>query len=376
MAVSLRDRLGIDFPLFAFSHCRDVVAAVSKAGGFGVFGAVSSSPQEREVELSWIDEHVDGRPYGVNLIYPEKVVGRDLSREQVAASIPAEHRDFVVDLLRRHDVALDPAALASHEDGLLNLRSEERVNEMLDVAFSHPIGLIANALGVPPKHMIEMGRAHSVPVAALVGSKHHAMRQAAAGVDIIIAQGTEAAGHCGEISTLVLVPEVVRALRDDYPEVPVLAAGGVATGEQMAACIAAGAAGVWTGSVWLTTAEAETAESIKDKLIAAGSSDTVRSRGRTGKPARQLRSAWTDAWEDAANPRPLPMPLQALIAEPALRKVEALADKGHDGACRLNSYFVGQGVGLIDSRLSARQVVANFREGCADAVIRLTHDLM
>ena len=188
---------------------------------------------------------------------------------------------------------------------------------MLDASFRHPIRLIANALGVPPKAMIEMGRKHGVPVAALVGAKEHALRQVAAGVDILVVQGTEAGGHCGEVSTMVLVPEVIKAIKP-IRDVPVLAAGGIMTGRQMAACMAMGAAGVWTGSVWLATVESETTEIFREKMIAASSRDAVRSKGRTGKPARQLRSVWTDAWDRGPDsPGALPMPLQSIISRDA-----------------------------------------------------------
>ena len=231
----------------------------------------------------------------------------------------------------------------------------------LEVAFSHPIKLIANALGVPPQIMLDMGKKHGVAVAALVGAKEHAIKQAQAGVDILIASGTEAGGHCGEVSTMVLVPEVCRAIQP-HGDVPVLAAGGIVSGCQMAAAMAMGASGAWCGSVWLTTTEAETIPVIKDKLLAAGSRQTVRSRSRTGKFSRQLKSAWTDAWEQPGAPDPLPMPLQTLVAVPAMKKVDKLAETGHEGAQKLATYYVGQGVGLMNETRSVRQVVQEFRE--------------
>jgi NAD(P)H-dependent flavin oxidoreductase YrpB (nitropropane dioxygenase family) len=204
-------------------------------------------------------------------------------------------------------------------------------------------------------------------VAALVGTAEHARRQLAAGVDLIVAQGTEAGGHTGEISTMVLVPEVV----DAVAPLPVLAAGGIATGRQMAAALALGASGVWCGSVWLTTEEAETAPAVKEKMLAATSRDTLRSRSRTGKPARQLRSAWTDAWEGPDSPGTLPMPLQMIIAEPAMRQIDKLAESGHEGARELSNYFVGQCVGLMNTVKPARQVVYDMVEEFADALERL-----
>jgi len=202
-----------------------------------------------------------------------------------------------------------------------------------------------------------------------VGAREHAVRQVAAGVDIIIAAGGEAGGHCGEVSTLVLVPEVIEAIRP-VSDVPVLAAGGIVTGRQMAACMAMGAAGAWTGSVWLTTAEAETSPAVREKLVRASSRDTVRSRSRTGKPSRQLRSPWTDAWE-LGGPEPLPMPLQSLVSEPALHKIDKLALGGHEGARRLATYWVGQGVGLMNHETSVRQVMQEFQEDFLEAYERL-----
>ncbi|HWX79833.1 MAG TPA: nitronate monooxygenase family protein [Steroidobacteraceae bacterium] len=366
MKSSICERLGVEFPLFAFSHCRDVVAAVSRAGGFGVLGATRHTPASIEIELNWIDEHVDGKPYGLDVLIPENLATRGeqgVTARSLAARIPQEHRDFVADLLKRNNV---PPPAEPVRDGAAPYDPGEAL-EVLDAAFSHPIKLIANALGVPPPSMIELGKRHGVPVAALVGAKEHAIRQVKAGVDILVVQGGEAGGHCGEVSTLVLVPEVLKAMKP-LGDIPVLAAGGIMTGRQMAACMAMGAAGVWTGSVWLATSESETSEVFREKMIAATSRDTVRSRGRTGKPSRQLRSSWTDAWEKPGSPSPLPMPYQSLISEGALRAVERSAAAGNPAARDLVTYFVGQGVGLIDSVKSARQVVEEFKLDFADAL--------
>jgi NAD(P)H-dependent flavin oxidoreductase YrpB (nitropropane dioxygenase family) len=112
--------------------------------------------------------------------------------------------------------------------------ADQGAKALLDVAFSHPIKLIANALGVPPEWMVKMGKDNDVKVAALLGTKEHAIAQVKAGVDILVVSGTEAGGHCGSVSTMVLVPEVHRAIQP-YGDVPILAAGGIVTGEQMAA---------------------------------------------------------------------------------------------------------------------------------------------
>jgi len=364
--------LGIDFPLVAFSHCRDVVAAVSRAGGFGVLGATAFTIDQLDLELKWIDDHIDGKPYGIDVLIPENLsikYEKGVTTRSLVERIPQQHKDFVHKLLSRHGIEPSQAieeGRVRRPDAPVPFQPEYAL-KLLEAAFQHPIKLIANALGVPPQAMIDMGRQHGVPVAALVGAPEHAVRQVKAGVDIIVAQGGEAGGHCGEVSTIVLIPEVLRAIKP-IRDLPVLAAGGIMTGRQMAACMAMGAAGVWTGSVWLATTESETSEIFRQKMIEARSRDTVRSKGRTGKPSRQLRSTWTDAWEGPASPGALPMPLQSLISEPALHDADLAAERGNAKAREMVTYFVGQGVGLVDSVKSTRAVVKEFMEEFVEAI--------
>jgi NAD(P)H-dependent flavin oxidoreductase YrpB (nitropropane dioxygenase family) len=372
MKTAICDMLGIGFPVVAFSHCRDVVAAVTNAGGFGVLGASSHSPQELEQELTWIDQQVDGRPYGVDIVCPERFEGKglDLTQDQLVAMVPVEHREYVAKLLAEHGVTLDQ--IGDEPFRMIQSLSDTIGEELLDVSFRHPIKLIANALGVPPQFMIDRANAEGVPVAALVGAKEHAVKQVQAGVDVLVVQGTEAGGHCGEVTTMVLVPEVLEAIKS-IRDVPVLAAGGIVTGRQVAASIALGAAGAWTGSVWLTTEEAETAPYTVEKMLAASSRDTVRSKGRTGKFSRQLRSAWTDAWTvDAKGPGALPMPLQSVVSENVLRRLDVLAENGNQGARELATYWVGQGVGLMNRVRPAREVVREMIEDYLAAVERVS----
>lgn len=363
------DLLEIEFPLIAFSHCRDVVVEVSKAGGFGVLGAARFSTDTLETELNWIDEHIDGHPYGVDLIAPTSmaVTNEDDATDAIKKRIPQEYFDFASSILQRHDI--DASNLYTEDYKRNAFLTECRAGSIIDVAFSHPIKLIANALGVPPPYMIEMGKARGVTTAALIGTREQALKQVQAGVDVVVASGTEAGGHCGDVSTLVLVPEVCSALRDSG--VPVVAAGGIVTGRQMAACMAMGAAGVWTGSVWLTCAESDTPPALKEKMLRASSRETVRSRSRTGKHSRQLRSPWTDAWEQASAPKPLPMPLQSQVTENPLARVTKLAELGHAGAQQLATSWVGQGVGLMSSTQSARAIVYEFMQDYLDAAERL-----
>ncbi len=375
MRTEVCETFGIEFPLFAFSHCRDVVAAVTAAGGLGVLGAVAYTPERLEEELRWLDDHVGGRPYGVDVLVPGKLanVAAEAGRDEhggaarMLAAVPKEHWDFLAHLFTKYGVPAPDLTAAGSPGGVGRQVTAEGATELIDVALAHPIRLIASALGPPPPIMVEKARAAGIAVAALVGTVEHARRQVTAGADIIVAQGGEAGGHTGEISTMVLVPEVV----DAVAPLPVLAAGGIATGRQMAAAMALGAAGVWCGSVWLTTEEAETAPTVKQKMLAATSRDTVRSRSRTGKPARQLRSAWTEEWDGPDSPGALPMPLQMIVAEGAMRPIDKAAERGNEGARQLANYFVGQVVGLMNTVKPARQVVYDMIEEFADAIDRL-----
>lgn len=360
--------LGVEFPIFAFSHCRDVVAAVTNAGGLGVLGAVAHSPERLQNELTWIEEQTGGKPYGVDLLLPAKYVGAEsggTDAGQARELLPEEHRAFVDELLARYGVTA-PAAPPRRSGGGLNI-SPKGYEPLLEVAFAHDIRLIASALGPPPEDLVQRAHDRDVLVAALAGTTRHARRHAAAGVDLIVAQGTEAGGHTGEVATMVLVPEVV----DAVAPVPVLAAGGIARGRQIAAALALGAEGVWCGSVWLTTEEAETVPVVKEKFLAATSSDTVRSRSMTGKPARMLRTAWTDEWERPENPDPLGMPLQtALVTEPQIR-INQAATHPDAQARQLATYFVGQVVGSLDRVRPTRSVVLDMVEEFIDTIGRL-----
>lgn len=365
MRTWLTERFGIEVPVAGFSHCRDVVAAITNAGGLGVLGAVLFTPEQLDVELRWLDEQTRGRPYGVDLLVPAKLAATDQNPDVLASQIPAEHRQFVQGLLRAYGV-LGPDDEYRIEPARPNM-APDMVEASLRVVFSHPVALVANALGPPPPIMIEMAKERGVCVAALVGTTRHAMKQKDAGVDLIVAQGYEAGGHTGEIATMVLTPEVVEAV---HPT-PVLAAGGIATGRQLAASLALGAVGAWTGSVWLTTDESDADPVVKQKLLRARSSDTVRSRARTGKPARQLRTPWHTAWDRPDAPDPLPMPLQGMLVLPAMRRISAAAQQGNSGAQDLDSYFVGQIVGSMRDQRPVKSVMYDFMRGLADSATEL-----
>lgn len=362
--------MNIELPILAFSHCRDVVAAVTNAGGCGVLGATAHTPEQLAVDLRWIEQQVHGRPYGVDLLIPPRYAGADsdgLDAAALDALIPDGHRLWLDNLLERYGIPVVKAGNGL-ERRFAGMRIDPKsMAPLLDVAFEHDIALVASALGPPPPHLIDRARASGVRVAALAGNVEHAKSHVQAGADLIVAQGTEAGGHTGQIATLVLVPEVV----DAVAPVPVIAAGGIGNGRQVAAALALGAEGVWCGSVWLTTEEAETPLPVRKKYLAAGAGDTVRSRCITGKPARMLRTAWTDEWEHPDAPEPLMMPLQPLLVGEALERIERVANHSDSGANELVTYFVGQVVGSMRSVKPARQVVLDMVEEFIDALARL-----
>jgi NAD(P)H-dependent flavin oxidoreductase YrpB (nitropropane dioxygenase family) len=148
--------------------------------------------------------------------------------------------------------------------------------------------------------------------------------------------------------------------------VPVLAAGGIASGRQLAAALALGAAGGWAGSVWLSAEEDVANAVIKDKFLAATSSDTERNKTRTGKPARQLLSRWHEEWSAPGAPPPLPMPLQPMLTLEAWGRIDAAAEQGHVGAIALESFFVGQVVGGFAQIRPTQEVVRDIVEDCKE----------
>jgi len=341
MQTEVAQKLGIEFPIFAFTHCRDVVVAVSKAGGFGVLGAVGFTPEQLKTELEWIDEHIGDKPYGVDIVIPGKYEGmgeldpeklEDMLREMV----PAGHREFASKILSDHGVPEMPEGGEARE--LIGWTEATATPQVLE-ALRHPkMKLIANALGTPPAEIIDEIHEAGRLVAALCGSSHQALKHKAAGVDIIIAQGTEGGGHTGEIGSMVLWPEVIEAVAPT----PVLAAGGIGTGKQVAAALAMGAQGAWTGSLWLTVEEADIPPGQMDSYLRATSRDTVRSRSWTGKPCRMLRNDWTQAWETAGNPEPLGMPLQYMVSGMAVAATNKYPNETVDVAFNPVGQVVGQ----------------------------------
>ncbi|CDR15267.1 NAD(P)H-dependent flavin oxidoreductase [Streptomyces iranensis] len=360
MQTELSTRLGVEHAVFGFTPFPAVAAAISRAGGFGVLGAVRyGAGEELARDLDWMEAHTDGRPYGLDVVMPAKKV-EGVTEADIEAMIPEGHRAFVRETLAKHGVP----ELAEGEVSGWRITGwlEQVARSQLDVAFDYPVKLLANALGSPPADVVARAHDHGILVAALAGSARHALHHKEAGLDVIVAQGYEAGGHTGEIASMVLTPEVVRAV----DPLPVLAAGGIGSGEQIAAGLALGAQGVWIGSLWLTTEEAELhSAALIRKLLAAGSGDTVRSRALTGKPARQLRTEWTDAWEGPDGPGPLPMPLQGLLVAEAVSRIQKYEVEPLLGTP------VGQIVGRMDSVRPVQAVFDELTRGFERAIDRV-----
>ncbi len=365
MKNALCEKIGMDYPIFAFTHCRDVVVAVSKAGGIGVLGAVGFTPEQLKEELDWIDEHIGDKPYGVDIVIPEKYEGMgDMSSEELEAQlwkmVPQEHIDFAQKLLA--DAGVPEWPDGSNTMGLLGW-TEATATPLLEEALTRPqCRLIANALGTPPAEKIKQVQDSGRLIGALCGKVKQAVAHKEAGLDFVVGQGGEGGGHTGDVGSIVLWPQIIDAIGDT----PFLAAGGVGNGRQIAAALAMGAAGVWTGSLWLTVEEAHTQPAQKESLLKAESSDTVRSRSWTGKPCRMLRNQWTEAWEQADTPDPLGMPLQGLVTSDGMRRTSSYADKGECQSVAFNP--CGQVIGQINQVESCRDVMYRLLEEYIDAV--------
>jgi NAD(P)H-dependent flavin oxidoreductase YrpB (nitropropane dioxygenase family) len=367
MRTELCDRFGIEYPIFVFTPSEKVAAAVTRAGGLGVLGCVRfNEADDLENVLQWMDENTDGKPYGVDVVMPAKVPTEGTSVD-INKLIPQTHREFVDKTLADLGVPPLPDDEEKSEGVLGWLHSVARSH--VEVALKHPIKLIANALGSPPKDVIDQAHAAGVPVAALAGSAKHALRHAENGVDIVIAQGHEAGGHTGEIASMVLVPEVVDALGGSAA---VLAAGGIGSGRQVAAALALGAQGVWMGSAFLTAAEYDLGvrgssgvSVIQEAMLAATSSDTVRRKIYTGKPARLLKSRWTDAWDAEGAPEPLPMPLQNILVSEAHQRMNEAKDP------TAVAMPVGQIVGRMNEIRPVADIIAELVSGFDEASKRL-----
>ncbi|MFK4508403.1 nitronate monooxygenase family protein [Bradyrhizobium daqingense] len=308
--------------------------------------------------------YTGGRPYCIDVLFANKV-GQVVPMSQRLSALPKEHLDFVEKIL---DEAGIPPLPPEVEAGMLRDKppghghTEEGVLEVLEVVERHPQAkFVLSAMGAPSPYVVDRLHSKGIIVGAMAGSSEHALKQVQSGVDIVVAQGSEAGGHTGTISSMVLWPEVV----DAVSPVPVLAAGGVGTGRHLAAAFALGAEGVWCGSIWLGSPESELSPAMRKRFIAARSQDAIQRKYDTGKPLRGLRSKWTDAWDAPEAPQPLPLAAQKLLVAPALKRFE-LAD-----AADYMGYMCGQIVGRINEELPVRDIVSRLTIECDATLERL-----
>lgn len=365
MRTELVTMFDLDVPVCGFSHCRDVVIALSKAGGLGVLGTARYSPEQFDIELDKIDAALDGRPYGVTIIFPTpKADSAATDPESLAAQIPDDYWAYVHGLARRFDLPVDESTRnAESTDGVVNSYplTRDHALAILDVVRKHPVSLVSSAIGAPPADAVAELHGKGVRVCGQVGDPKHVKRHLDAGVDLIVATGTEAGGHTGDIASLVLIPQVVKAAGG----VPVLAAGGISTGRHLTASLALGAQGVWMGSAWLVSQEGELPDPLKLKLVAASSADTIRSRSLSGRMARQLRTPWVDAWEEDSAPSPLPAPLQGVLVKEAQA---GMMKRGHEDVLGTP---VGQAVGEMNAVRSVGEIVRDIMTDSVEAAERI-----
>lgn len=333
---------GLAHPVFAFAHSVPVAAAVSRCGGLGTYGATRRTPQEIRDELAALRRLAPDAPIGVNLVLPPGMPEDD-DPQVLERALPERHKAFVAGLYAKYDVP------PPRRRGMRTrfLRSNEVARAQMQAVLESDVDLVACGIGAPAD-FVERCKRGGKRIVALCGSVRHARRAIDAGADLLVAQGHDSAAHTGPIGTFSLVPEVVEAAGT----VPVLAAGGVMTGRHVAASLALGAQGAWTGSIWLATEEYAIHPVLLDKLIAAGSEDTVITRAESGKTFRQLRSAWSDEWAAPDAPRPLAMPLQDVLVGDLLGAIDDHA------VAPLMHYAVGQGVAWIRERRTVAEVYA------------------
>ncbi len=359
LRTKLCDMLGIEFPIIAFTHCKDVLVAVINAGGFSVLGEAMHSPDEIAADTKWIRDRIDGKPFGIDLVLPASVPPAG-TLDELAAEIPESHRQFAKTIKEKYDVPDPKGPIALHQWGGLN---QAMARAQLDVLLEERVPVICSGLG-NPAFILETAHERGIKVFGLVGKTRQAKREVEAGVDAIIAQGYDAAGHTGSMGTFSIVPEVVSIAGDT----PVIAAGGVTTGQHLAAALCLGASGVWTGTLWLASRESDEDMIIKEKLIAATAEDTDYSRSISGMPMRTLKCVWTEEWSKPEAPAPLATPYQMLLSADY---IQASNDHKRED---LMTEAAGQGVAFVTAMKPARQIVIDLVEEALDTFDRLTSE--
>ena len=343
----LCDSLGIEYQIIAFTHCKDVVAAVTNAGAFAVMGETHHTPEEIDADIKWIREKVGDKPFGIDLVFPASVPPT-ATIDELKAKIPKAQRDFTDDIKRRYELP-EPKKVPELYD--LGWMTQDVPRKQLEVVLDNNVAVLASGLG-SPVFILEAAHARGMQVWGLVGKPRQAKRQLEAGVDAIIAQGIDAGGHTGNIGTFSIVPQV-HAMAGDTP---VIAAGGITTGRHLAGAIALGAAGVWTGTLWLASRESDREMIIKEKILAAKATDTSYSDCISGFTMRTLKSKWHEEWARPDAPRAAAPPYQLLLF--AEIKQSAMDWQISDFVTEAS----GQGVDFITEMKPARQIVFDLAE--------------
>jgi NAD(P)H-dependent flavin oxidoreductase YrpB (nitropropane dioxygenase family) len=365
MRTELAANLDIELPIFAFSHCRDVIAAVTQAGGLGVLGAAWMTTEELEMSIRWIENEVGGKPFGVDLVFPGTAMDDELAPEQYLRAIPEGHLSFVKRLLDEgalSDLSPEDRDAYMVENAKKMAMTNTKSHEQLELALAHDsVSVVVGALGVTPEWVVKEAQARGVQVGALVGSAKHAAKQREAGVDFMVAQGTEAGGSVGSIASMVLWPQVVEAAAG----VPVLAAGGVTRGSHLLAALSLGCQGVWIGSLWLGTVESELTDEGRAMLFKAGSEDAVVDTIMTGKQGRMLRTKYVDGWHGPDAPEPLTWPMQSILNGYSYRRAERARNLDYW------TYSVGQAVGDMNGPTTVRHEFERMLNEYVDALENL-----
>ena len=360
LRTKLCDMLGIEFPIIAFTHCKDVVVAVINAGGFAVLGEAMHTPDEIAADIKWIRERVDGKPFGIDVVVPASVPPAGALGE-LMGKIPESHRAFARKIKEKYGVPDPKGPVALHQWGGLN---QEMARAQLEVLLDERVPVLASGLG-SPVFILEAAHERGIKVFGLVGKTRQAKRQIEAGVDAVIAQGYDAAGHTGSMGTFSIVPEVVSIAGDT----PVIAAGGVTTGRHLAAALCLGAAGVWTGTLWLASRESDVDMIVKEKILAATAEDTSYSSCISGMTMRTLKCPWTEEWSRPEAPRPLSAPYQMLLS------ADYIQGANDHRRADLMTEAAGQGVGFVTTMKPARQIVFDLVDEALTAIEELTGEL-
>jgi NAD(P)H-dependent flavin oxidoreductase YrpB (nitropropane dioxygenase family) len=357
LRTKLCETLGIEYPIVAFTHCKDVVAAVTNAGAFAVMGETHHSPDEIAADIKWIREKVGDKPFGIDLVFPASVPP-EATIDELKAKIPEEQREYTEEIKRRHEL---PTAKNTPELYDLGWMTQDLPRKQLEVVLDEKVAVLAAGLG-SPQFVLDSAHERGVQVWSLVGKPRQAKRALESGVDAIIAQGIDAGGHTGNIGTFSIVPQI-RAIAGDTP---VIAAGGITTGRHLAGAITLGAAGVWTGTVWLASRESDRDMIIKEKILAANATDTRYSDCVSGFTMRTLNSKWHEEWASPDAPDPAPAPYQLLL----FADVKQIAVDWN-----IESFLTeaaGQGVDFVTKMKPAKQIVNDMVEEALDVFEEVT----